>query len=134
MVMQRTDQRMRTVQGLRWLEGEVRELVDMARFRSKADQKLFKIQFDRIRERISEFEKDLIDLLICYPEARGTLPLNRLLEERAALPERAGLRHARLRAELAELNSVLKTAPVDQLAAIRKRIADKQRKIREAGG
>ncbi len=132
--MQGDDQRMRAVRGLRWLEGEVRELVDMAKFRSEADQKLFKIQFERVRERISEFEKDLIDLLICYPEARDTLPLRRLLEERSALPERAGLRLGRLRAELAELNSVLKTAPADQLPAINKRIADKERAIREAGG
>ncbi len=125
---------MRAVQGLRWLEGEVRELVDMAKFRSKADQKLFKIQFERVRERISEFEKDLIDLMICYPEARDTAPLSRLLEERTTLPERAGLRRARLRAQLAELTSVLKTAPPDQLPALRKRIADKEREIRAAGG
>jgi len=132
--MHRDDQRMRAVQGLRWLEGEVRELVDMARFRSKGEQKLFKIQFERVRQRISEFEKDLIDLLICYPEARDTLPLSRLLEERAALPQRASLRLSRLRAQLAELNSVLKAAPADQRRAIKKRIADKEREIREAGG
>jgi hypothetical protein len=132
--MQRDEQRMRAVQGLRWLEGEVRELVDMAKFRSASDQKLFKIQFERVRERISEFEKDLIDLLICYPETRDTLPLRRLLEGRAALPERAELRLARLRAQLAELNSVLKAAPADQLAAIRARIADKEREIRAAEG
>jgi hypothetical protein len=82
--MQRDDQRMRAVQGLRWLEAEVRELVDMAKFRSEADEKLFKVQFERVRERISEFEKDLIDLLISYPEARDTAPLRRLLEERSA--------------------------------------------------
>ncbi len=134
--MQRDDLRMRAVQGLRWLEGEVRELVDMAKFRSEADQKLFRIQFERVRERISEFEKDLIDLLISYPEARDTLPLRRLLEERTALalPERMELRLARLRAELAELNSVSKTAPADQQPAIRERIAEKERAIRAAGG
>jgi len=82
-MMDRNDLRMRTVQDLRWLEGEVRELVDMVRCRSEADHKLFRLQFERVRQRISEFEKDLIDLLICYPEARDTLPLSRLLEERA---------------------------------------------------
>ncbi len=81
--MERDDLRMRTVQGLLWLEGEVRELADMAKFRTEGEHKLFKIQFERVRNRISEFEKDLIDLLICYPEARDTLPLRRLLEERA---------------------------------------------------
>jgi hypothetical protein len=85
--MQRNDQRMRAVKGLRWLEAEVRELVDMAKFCSEADEKLFKVQFERVRERISEFEKDLIDLLISYPEARDTAPLRRLLEERSALQQ-----------------------------------------------
>jgi hypothetical protein len=132
--MQRDDQRMRAVQGLRSLEGELSELVDMAKFRSKAEQRLFKIQFERVRERISEFEKDLIDLLICYPEARDTAPLRRLLEERSALPERAEVRLSRLRAQLAQLNSVLKMTPAAQQPAIRKRIADKEHEIRAAGG
>ncbi len=55
----------------------------MAKFGTEGEHKLFKIQFERVRHRISEFEQDLIDLLICYPETRDTLPLRRLLEERA---------------------------------------------------
>ena len=136
--MDRDELRMRAVQGLRWLEGEVHELVDMAKFRSKADRKLFKIQFERVRERISEFEKDLIDLMICYPEARDTAPPEPFAgggSPTTPLPERAGLRRARLRAQLAELNSVnSRRHRPDQLPALRKRIADKEREIRAAGG
>jgi hypothetical protein len=83
LVMDRDNLRMRTVQGLSWLEAEVNELAAMAGYRSEADGKLFKIQLKRIRHRISEFEKDLIDLLIAYPEPRDTDPLSRLLERRA---------------------------------------------------
>ena len=90
--MDRDELRKRTVQGLRWLEGEVRELVDIARFPTQGELKLFKIQFERVRERISEFEKDLIDLLVCYPEARDTLPLSRLLAERSAMKKRYSAR------------------------------------------
>jgi hypothetical protein len=134
--MDRDELRMRTVQGLRWLEGEVRELVDIARFPTDGELKLFKIQFERVRERISEFEKDLIDLLVCYPEARDTLPLSRLLAERSVMKKPTPLDEeslAGLHAELAGLYSELKSAPADKQPTIRKQIADKEREIRDAG-
>jgi hypothetical protein len=134
--MDRDEQRKRTVQGLRSLEGEVRELVDIARFPTQGELKLFKIQFERVRERISEFEKDLIDLLVCYPEARDTLPLSRLLAERSVMKKPAALDDeslARLHADLGALYSELRTAPADGQPALRKQIADKEREIREAG-
>jgi hypothetical protein len=153
-VMDRDELRMRTVRGLRWLEGEVRELADIAGFRTEGERKLFKIQFERVKNQISEFEKDLIDLLVCYPEARDTAPLSRLLEERAVMRdpaprhdasrvpsplvaaelERKDARLARLHAELDALDSELKNAPMDAQPALRKRIADTERAIREAGG
>jgi hypothetical protein len=152
--MDRDELRMRTVRGLRWLEGEVRELVDIAGFRTEGERKLFKIQFERVKNQISEFEKDLIDLLVCYPEARDTAPLRRLLEERALMREpaarydasralgaaaaaeleRKDARLAHLHAELAALNSELRTAALDAQPALRQLIADKEHEIRQAGG
>jgi len=134
--MDRDEQRKRTVQGLRSLEGEVRELVDIARFPTEGELKLFKIQFDRVRERISEFEKDLIDLLVCYPEARDTLPLSRLLAERSVTKKSTALDDeslARLHADLAALYGELRTAPADEQPTLRKQIAEKECQIREAG-
>jgi len=151
--MDSVETRMRTMQGLRGLEGELRELVDMARFRSEADQRLFRIQLKRIRCKISKFESDLIDLLASYPEARDTAPLSRLLAERSVMrnaaalrdapsacdlldapePARDGPRLARLHAELAALNSELSAAPAERQPAIRDRIAATEREIRKAG-
>lgn len=81
--MDRDNLRMRAVQGLSWLEAEVAELAAIGGYRSEAEGRLFQIQLARIRHRISEFEKDLIDLLIAYPEPRDTDPLSRLLQDRA---------------------------------------------------
>jgi hypothetical protein len=81
--MDRVELRMRTVRGLRGLEAELRELVDMAKFRSEAEQRLFRIQLKRVRCQISELESDLVDLLASYPEAPDTDPLSRFLEARA---------------------------------------------------
>ena len=134
--MDRDELRKRTVQGLRWLEGEVRELVDIARFPTQGELKLFKIQFERVRERISEFEKDLIDLLVCYPEARDTAPLSRLLAERSAMQKPAQLDDeslARLHTDLAALYGELGTAAADEQPTIRNQIAEKECQIREAG-
>lgn len=83
--MDRGELRVRTLQGLRWLEAELRELVDIARFRSEAEQRLFRIQLKRIRCQISEFEGDLVDLLTCYPEPQHTDPLKHFLAERTLM-------------------------------------------------